>query len=826
MNQTAVIIFSLAYILGLLCSAVVWGRSAVLMLALVLAIATMVQEFFKSQLRQRQIKRGRQQQETSITASSKVGEKASLANSPTSLPTVYHPPVPETVWLLAGLIAVAASFYLQFRTPQPAPNDISTLITHPDAPETIITVRGHIATPPHLTRSGRAQFWLNASQVSEITGNDQPLNVNQEVSGKLYVTIPLLQATGLHPGASIAVTGTLYKPQPPSNPGGFDFQAYLARQGGFAGLRGRHLSSIQTSRGQAWGWWAVRQRIARVHVQGLGVPKGPVVSAMVLGRRAVDLPFAVRDQFVQVGLAHVLAASGFHVSLVMSVVLALTRSASPRKRLGIGAIALLIYVGLTGASPSVLRAALMGLAALIGFASNRQIRPLSVLVAVAVGLLLWNPLWIWDLGFQFSFLATLGLLVTVPPMIKRLDWMPPAIASLFAVPIAASIWTLPLQLYVFNIVSPYSIPINVITVPFVAVITLGGLLSAMIGLFLPPAGTVIASLLYYPVQALLGLVQFFSQQPGNAMAVGSISQIQLIALYAINLVVWVIGSQREARSLNHQNTARSGLFSVFPVTLAAIAAVAIAIVPVWYNQASQFQATILATAGEPILVIQDRGNITLVNSGSQDTARYTVLPFLHKQGINQIDYSISTHSRLSLSVGWPMILEKLPVKIFYDNPAPKTAYYLSSVAIQKAIEDRRGLYLPLPLEEPVELGSTQIELIDADTPIVEFFIGDVKWMLLGDVNLENQIKLLQAESISRTQILWWSGNALDPKMIRVLQPQIAIASAHTIDPQTLELLNERQTQVFWTGRDGAIAWTPTNGFETSLHSDQTDGSFL
>ncbi|WP_413160571.1 ComEC/Rec2 family competence protein [Capilliphycus salinus ALCB114379] len=830
MNQTAVIIFGLAYILGLLCSAVAWGRSGVLALALLLAIATMVREFFTRKQRQAQMKPRRQKVEAKTTANLEVEVEqtspTSFSRSRTGAPPPYSPPIPETVWLFAGLIAVAASLYLQIRTPAPAPNDISQLITDNDAPELIITVRGQVTTPPHLTRSGRAQFWLKAAQVNEIMGNDQPIKVSRDVSGKLYITVPLLQATGLHPGAAIAVTGNLYKPQPPSNPGAFDFRAYLARQGAFAGLQGRYLTPVKSTSGQRWGWWAIRQRIVRAQTRALGIPKGPVVSAMVLGRRAVDLPYDVRDQFVQVGLAHILAASGFHVSLVLGVVLALTRTVTPRQRLTIGAVALLVYVGLTGASPSVLRAALMGFAALIGFATNRQIRPLSVLVGVAVALLLWNPLWIWDLGFQFSFLATLGLLVSVPPILKRLDWMPPAIASLFAVPLAASIWTVPLQLYVFNVVSPYSILVNVITVPLVAGITLGGLFSGMVALFWPTGGTALSAFLEYPVEALLALVRFFSQRPGNSMAVGSISEFQLIALYSLLGFVLLIGRYREARRQDYSTSL--GLFSgiLHPATIALTLALAIAVVPIWYNQASQFQATVLATSGEPILVIQDRGNITLVNSGGQDTARYTVLPFLQKQGVNSIDFSISTHSRLGLSIGWPIILEKLPVQIFYDNPASKQAYYVSSVAIQKSIESRQGIYLPLTVEESLELGSIEIELIDAEAPIVEFFIGDLKWMLLGDVNIDNQIKLLQAEIISPTQVLWWSGNRLDPKMLRVLQPKIAIASSNTIDPETLELLRERKTQVFWTGRDGAVQWTPTAGFETTLHSDQTDGSFL
>jgi competence protein ComEC len=85
----------------------------------------------------------------------------------------------------------------------------------------------------------------------------------------------------------------------------------------------------------------------------------------------------------------------------------------------------------------------MGCGALIGLVVQRKRKPLNSLLIAATLLLLFNPVWIWDIGFELSFLATLGLMVTVQPLIKRLDWLPPAIASLVAVPITASIWTLP-----------------------------------------------------------------------------------------------------------------------------------------------------------------------------------------------------------------------------------------------------------------------------------------------------------------------------------------------------------------------------------------------
>jgi competence protein ComEC len=110
---------------------------------------------------------------------------------------------------------------------------------------------------------------------------------------------------------------------------------------------------------------------------------------------------------------------------------------------------------------------------------RRKVKLLGSLLVTATLLLLFNPLWIWDLGFQLSFLATLGLLVTVPPLIKKLDWMPPAIACLIAVPIAASLWTLPLQLYVFGVVPVYSIVVNMITTPLISVISISGIISAL-----------------------------------------------------------------------------------------------------------------------------------------------------------------------------------------------------------------------------------------------------------------------------------------------------------------------------------------------------------
>ncbi len=837
MNQTAAFIYGIAYILGLLVSAYSWGRSGVLLVALILAIATLCWQSFIRKLRKSQTLFNLQYQQQTLLPTGENGVeqrhspprpmKPGMSKSLLQL-SRFIPKVPETVWLMAGLIAVVASLYLDLRTPTPAPNDISQLILQSGSTaDLLMTVRGKVSSPPRVTRSGRGQFWLNPYQVSEITGNDKPVAVSQDVTGKLYVTVSLLQATGLYPGADIAITGSLYQPQPPSNPGAYDFKAYLARQGAFAGLRGRYLTPIQPLENRPWGWSRLQQRISQAIVGRLGVPEGSLLSAMVLGRRAVDLPYDIRDAFVQVGLAHILAASGFHVSLLLGTVLTLSRPFSSQTRLSLGLLTLLGYVGLTGGSASVLRAALMGSAALIGLVLQRQVKSLNVLFGVAIVLLLWNPQWIWDLGFQFSFLATLGLLITAPGIVNRLQGLPPTIATLIAVPVAASVWTLPLQLYTFRVVSPYSILVNILTVPFVVVNTLGGMASAAVALIIPQAGGMIATILHYPLRGLITIVQGFAQLPGNSMTVGAVSEMQLIALYTLYCIVWIAMQvyQRQQQGLSTPSTPWSRKL-LAPVPVAILVAFLLIAVPAGYSKYSRFQVTVLDTPGEPILLIEDQGQTTLVNSGGRNTARYTVLPFLQQQGINQIDWSIATHSRLGLSIGWQTILEKMAVRIFYDNPASKKTYEVSNQAIQEALEKQKGIYLPLPVENSVELGSIQIELINAEIPMVKFQIRDQTWMLFGDLSLEEQEDLIKEQGLNPIDVLWWSGKRLDQRVLQLLRPEVAIASSDAIDPKTIEQLYQQRVQVLWTGRDGALQWTPSVGFATSLSSDETDGSFL
>ena len=720
-----------------------------------------------------------------------------------------------SIWLAASVVGFLAILYFQWKVPHPEPSDISHLVDRVEdvAPSPSFRVEGRIVTSPQLTQSQRIRFELEATQAQKLApalskdqSSENPVAANpvaaNPVTGRIYVTIPLLQGTGLYPGQAITVTGSLYKPKPASNPGGFDFAKYLAQQGIFAGLNGKQIevAENQTSPSRLW---FIRQRIIRAQVSGLGVPEGPIVSAMVMGGQAVDVPHIIRDQFRAAGLSHALAASGAQVSLLISVVLVFTQRLSPKLRLFVGSSVLLLYLCLTGLEASVSRAGVMGFVALLALTGERKVKPIASILFTATFLLLCNPLWIWDLGFQLSFLATLGLLVTVPILTRWLDWMPTTITPLFTVPIAAYLWTLPLLMFTFGVVSPYSILVNILTSPLITVISIGGMIDALMALIHPATGSWLAGLLYYPTHLFIQIAAWGSQIPGSAWSVGTITIAQLILLYGLIALVW--GWRKLQRYW----------------WVAAMVGISLVMLPTWYVSTHLLRATILATSEQPILVLQERGRVTLLNSGSDADVKFTVLPFLQKQGINQIDWAIDPNLRFSTLEGWQRILTTLPIREFYGNThqtveiADRSPATLDQQRSLTQLQNSQGTLLPFPADRPLQLNSVTLQPLNPNPAILQIRFADQNWLLLND-QLSSAQQSTLAQTLPAAQVLWWTGEELSPDLLETIQPKLAIASARSISPQTYTWLQAHHVSSFVTDRDGAIQWTPKQGFRTTL----------
>ncbi|WP_255801479.1 ComEC/Rec2 family competence protein [Acaryochloris sp. 'Moss Beach'] len=402
-----------------------------------------------------------------------------------------------------------------------------------------------------------------------------------------------------------------------------------------------------------------------------------------------------------------------------------------------------------------------------------------------------------------SFLATLGLIVTVPSLTQKLDWLPPAIASLFAVPIAAMLWTLPLQLYQFGIAPLYSLLANLCTTPFLILLTAGGFFSGIVSVVWPWAGSLLAWLLAIPTQGLIWLVTQISQLPGASITLGTISIGQLVLLYGLLVSAWLLPMWKQRIPLL--------------ITLAS----AIIILPIWHHQVHRFQITIFDRATPPMMVIQQPGGTLVLNSGDRNTASQTLVPFLQRQGIDQVDLALATDLRPRWREGWPALLQQIPLKQLIsisltDNTALKEWILKSQV--------QPGQLRLLQVGELLLQNQTQISVLRHQPTLLQFTVNQQNWLMVAG-RYQRLLPWLQTTQVPSPQVLWWS-TKLDLEAIMQLQPQVLILTSRTIDAQTLSQLERQIPRVFWTPRDGSVQWTRDRGFESTFPLSENPASPL
>ena len=323
----------------------------------------------------------------------------------------------------------------------------------------------------------------------------------------------------------------------------------LARQGSWSRLR---VDSIEVLR-RPWTPLAdLRRDVAQRLQQAVGPRRGGFLAALVLGSAQVQLPDDLRQAFRVAGLSHALAASGFHLSVLLGSVLMLSRRWPPGLRLPLAAMALLLFVCLAGAQPSVVRAVLMAATALLIRESGHHSRPFGVLLLTLSGMLLFRPAWVHSIGFQLSAAATAGLILTAPRLERAAQSCLPdccrGVATALSIPLAALLWTLPLQLLHFGAMPLYALLANLLVAPLLAPLTLLAMLSAVLVLVVP---STVLPMVLWPMQQLAGLLMamasWMGHWPGAQLLTGR-PQGWVVVLLVLGLLPWLLGARGSLRS--------------------------------------------------------------------------------------------------------------------------------------------------------------------------------------------------------------------------------------------------------------------------------------
>ena len=212
---------------------------------------------------------------------------------------------------------------------------------------------------------------------------------------------------------------------------------------------------------------------------GVGYARG-----LLLGELE-DVPASERLAFRRSGLAHLLAVSGMNVALVAGVAAALGSFCRRGVRRALVAAAVLLHLALVGPVPSLLRATLMTVAALLGLALERRTLALQSLAIAATAMAAFDPALVRDLGFCLSCSATFGLVVLAPATLGGWPARRHPLAVAFAVSWAAQAATLPWALAAFGYISPAAPLLNLLAVPLAGLLLVGALAWIALALLVP-----------------------------------------------------------------------------------------------------------------------------------------------------------------------------------------------------------------------------------------------------------------------------------------------------------------------------------------------------
>lgn len=349
----------------------------------------------------------------------------------------------------------------------------------------------------------------------------------------------------LQEGWLVQVDGQLRRPEPAPHPLLAATAERLAREGALTQLQvERHHVLARPTTPLA----DLRRRLNAGLLGALGEERGGVLAALVLGSAVVPLPAELREAFRASGLSHALAASGFHLTVLLGALRPFVARLGAPLRVAAGLAAMGAFTLLAGPQPSVLRAVLMAAVALLVLEAGGRSRPLGLLALTVALLLLWRPQWLLDVGFQLSVVATAALVVQAPVLERQIgaglppglpawltDWLPAALA----VPLAASLWTLPLQMLHFGVLPVYAVPANMAAAPLLTPLTLAAMALALVALLAPPLLPLLAVPCGWLCAALLAVVRAMAALPMAQWQLGR-PQPWLVLLFALGLMALLL----------------------------------------------------------------------------------------------------------------------------------------------------------------------------------------------------------------------------------------------------------------------------------------------
>ena len=677
------------------------------------------------------------------------------------------------------------------------------------------------------------------------------LDDSLRVEGDALLTIVLDKREGekakeLSYGSLIAFDGILSTPISSRNPGEFSYRDYLELNNIFATVHVFGYSRIEVLRGGNPNWF-----FAHIIFPSKHFVLGTINSAMtgdaanfliglLLGDRT-DMSADIKSAFVNTGTIHVLAVSGSHVVLVVAIIYTLFGLIRLPERSKIIAtiFGILYYMELTGATPSVVRASLMAIVVLLAKLLQQRTNVYNSLGVSAVLLLLYDPLQMFDAGFQLSYAAVFSMAYFYPKLALLIKKIPESleevkaidyVLKLFAISLSAQIGTIPFTAYFFGRVSLVSLVANLVVVPLVEIIVTIGFVAVLVGI-----GSAWLSTFFSEVNNLLAwftlkFVLFSNTVPHATVSTATFGLKETFFYSAV--VVALFNTQESAILKRLLIISFVVLDFLIVVPLLKSDGTATRILRVEFLDVGQGDAALIEfPTGEKILV--DAGPKTL----AYDAGEKVVAPYLKRRGISTLDAIVISHPHSDHLGGVPYVLRNVEVNQLIDagQRAQSSLYYdyefVSSGRRRTVCAGMKldsipnvRLYTMHPTNSFLDLDSTDgFEHLNNTSVVFKLQYGSTSFLFSGDAEtpVEEQLDAVYG-SFLKSDVLkaghHGSITSSSEEFTAFVQPKEVVLSVgkfnkfHHPSGKVLERFKNTGAHVHRTDEEGAII------FESDGHS--------
>lgn len=358
---------------------------------------------------------------------------------------------------------------------------------------------------------------------------------------RIIAAVPLYPE--VHVGDKVAVTGTVKHPQPFEGDGGrtFAYDEFLRKDGVFGVMQPAQASVTGKSDALWLRFLRLLERVKSLLVsqlnRSLPDPENSLAVGILVGGKQ-GLGTKLLDDFARAGMLQIVVLSGYNVMIVANTLMRVIGRLPAGARLLVGSASILCFVLIAGAGSSALRAGLMAFLAIAARTFGRSYDVLPAVFASILALGLWNPLLLtYDPGFQFSFIATIGLILGTPVIAPKLGWFRSGtLIELVSTTLAAEVALLPFLLWQTGQLSVVSVAANVAAMPAIPAAMAASSLAMAVSFFLAhihPVLPLIAGLpAYLPLAYVIEVATLCASLPFATFTIEAFPFWIVLASYA------------------------------------------------------------------------------------------------------------------------------------------------------------------------------------------------------------------------------------------------------------------------------------------------------